>query len=419
MSLKHAADPERTATIERVGDPLIGKTIGERFVVMELLGRGGMGTVYRAHQNSLHRDVALKLLPPSFAFDPALVARFEREALLCARMRSDGIVAIYDFGKTEEGLMYIAMELVEGETLSDVIRNGLVDEVRALRLVASLCDALYTAHEAGVVHRDIKPSNLMVVATRSGREAIKVLDFGISWSSSLSRLTAPSTILGSAHSIAPESVSSEENTSPQSDLYAVGSVLFEMLTGEPPFGRDSLEVVLQRKLVEAAPALPNTFDPEVRHLCRELLARDPAQRPRDAHDVSARAREVAQRLEGPSTRRAPHSGLPSGAVVAGMALVAITAAALGLGATRRSPAAPRFDAQLRPIHVVQAVPAAPSEPSAPAPVEAAAKQAIEPSNEGPRERSPSKIQNTEAAPRSRSKKPSTPLISNDPFKSNP
>lgn len=200
-----------------------------------LIGRGGMGAVYRARQTNLDRDIALKVLPTTRAADPSFAERFVREAQSLARLSHPHIVTIYDFGETE-GLYYLIMEFVDGVNLRQLMEEG-IDSAQALRVVPQICDALAFAHERGIVHRDIKPENILV-----GRDGhVKIADFGLA--KLLDRavpdvsLTGQQDVLGTLNYMAPEQLERPREVDHRADIYSLGVVFYELLTGELPLGR--------------------------------------------------------------------------------------------------------------------------------------------------------------------------------------
>lgn len=309
-------------TLRRTGDPLIGTNVDGRFEVRGLLGKGGMGAVYLAYQPSVGREVALKVLHGHYQHEDELVKRFQREIHVCAQLNHPNVVTVYDAG-VSNGVLFMAMERLQGHSLGDLISHGPVPPARAAALAAQICDALAAAHERGIVHRDIKPSNVMVLDGPGGRELIKVLDFGIATIQSGERLTRTNGVLGSPNAIAPEVLKSAANVSPKADLYAVGTLLYELLTGEPPFGADSANAVFFRQVAESAPPLPETIPSGLRSLVASLTAIDPAKRPANASVVRERLLELAALSTLASTAPAPAAEAPSRRwlVIAAVALV--------------------------------------------------------------------------------------------------
>ncbi|HET7676676.1 MAG TPA: Stk1 family PASTA domain-containing Ser/Thr kinase [Candidatus Limnocylindrales bacterium] len=268
--------------------PDIGRLLGGRYRLVELLGEGGMATVYRAHDDRLSRDVAVKLLRPEYGRDAAFVARFRQEAQSAASLSHPNIVRVFDFGTDEAG-PYIVMELVEGQDLGEVLaERGALAPAAAARIALQVAEGLAAAHAHGIIHRDIKPGNIRL--DRRGRALL--LDFGIARAFSEAQLTLPGTTLGSVHYFSPEQARGETVTA-SSDLYSLGLVLFEMLTGQRPFGGDSAAAVAVARL-SAEPPVPSSrrggIPPALDAIVRKALAREPAQR-------FASAAALAQTLE--------------------------------------------------------------------------------------------------------------------------
>ncbi|MCX5200171.1 serine/threonine protein kinase [Streptomyces sp. NBC_00237] len=269
-----------------------GTVLGGRYALGERIGGGAMGEVWRAGDAVLERSVAVKILLPKLLEDPQFAARFRREAKLLASLGHPGIVDIHDYGEQDgagpddDRLAYIVMELVDGRPLDEVREDeGPMPAARALDLVAQALDALHTAHRGGIVHRDLKPSNLMLRA--DGR--ITVTDFGIAHSKAASRLTASHSVLGTALYIAPEQAEGLAIV-PASDLYSLGVVTYELLTGEPPFNGDTVLEIVLKHLREPAPALPDSFPAPVRDFVARALAKAPEERHADAATMAAAAR---------------------------------------------------------------------------------------------------------------------------------
>jgi len=265
---------------------MIGRALNGRYVLEEILGVGGMATVYRGHDRVLGRPVAVKVLNGGLADDPRFAERFGREAQHAAMLVHPRIVMVFDSG-VDEGSPYIVMELVHGRSLGQLLAEtpGLPVE-RAVGIAAAVCEALEVAHAAGLVHRDIKPGNIMI--THDG--GVKVVDFGIAHvSSSNSRLTQTATVLGTAAYLSPEQATAAE-VDGRTDLYAVGCVLVEMLTGEPPFTADA-PVAIAFKHVSEQPAPVSARRPDVPPsldaAVLRLLAKNPAERPADASGARA------------------------------------------------------------------------------------------------------------------------------------
>jgi eukaryotic-like serine/threonine-protein kinase len=260
------------------------RVLGGRYVLGEVLGTGGMATVWRARDEVLGREVAVKVLSPQLAADAGFVARFEREARHAAALSHPRLVTVFDCG-VDGGTAFIVMELVAGQTLRQVLDEvGALPAGEAVSIAAAVCEGLEVAHAAGLVHRDIKPAN---IALAGG--GVKVLDFGIARAEGTAGLTRTQTVLGTAAYLSPEQASGRE-AGPQSDLYSLGCVLFEMLTGAPPFTGDSA-VGLAYRHVHDDPGPPSARRPglptQVDWITTRLLAKDPTARPPGA--AAARA----------------------------------------------------------------------------------------------------------------------------------
>jgi serine/threonine-protein kinase len=276
--------------------------------LVERLGRGGMGEVWRAEHRLLARPAAIKLIRPEVlgGNDPearrTLVRRFEREAQATAMMRSRHTIALYDFGVSEDGTFYHVMELLDGLDLHALVRRyGPVPAERAVYLLCQVCDSLAEAHEAGLIHRDIKPAN--IYSCRHGREAdvVKVLDFGLvkhlePAAPGAELLTAGDLSGGTPAFMAPEQALGEDRVDARSDLYAVGCVAYWLLTGTLVFeGSTPLETIVMH--VHAQPDLPSrrteqSIPAELETLILTCLAKDPAARPQTADELAARLAAV-------------------------------------------------------------------------------------------------------------------------------
>jgi serine/threonine-protein kinase len=302
----------------------IGTVLGGRYRLVELLGQGGMATIYRARDNQLERDVAVKVLRPEYGADPDFIERFRNEAQSAASLNHPNVVAVHDFGTDPVG-PFIVMELVEGEDLSAIVRRtGALPPRAAARLVAQGARAVAAAHDRGFVHRDIKPGNMLV--TRESR--VKVADFGIARALSESALTLPGTTLGSVHYFSPEQARGEMAT-PASDIYSLGIVLYELLTGRRPWTGDTAAAIATARLTGAVPspsAAHSGIPPTLEVIVRRALAPDPAERFVSASDM-AEALESFLGEAGEGAR--PRSAAPEAPGVAGASAAAGMAAAAG------------------------------------------------------------------------------------------
>src|SRR5215467_13672147 len=262
------------------------------YQVLSLLGRGGMGEVYRARDTKLKRDVAIKTLPDEFLHDADRLSRFQREAEVLASLNHPNIAAIYDLQEAE-GSRFLVLELVEGETLADRIARGPIPIEETLQIAKSICEALETAHEQGIIHRDLKPANIKI--TPDGK--VKVLDFGLAkamestpattLSNSPTFLSAAASnagvILGTAAYMSPEQASGK-TVDKKTDLWAFGVVLMEMLTGRPVFEGETVSHVLASVLKDEPhwTSLPVNTPAPIRKLLRRCFEKDRKRRLADA-----------------------------------------------------------------------------------------------------------------------------------------
>src|SRR4249919_3586090 len=266
---------------------MTGHLFGDRYQVGDTLGFGGMSEVHRGRDLRLGRDVAIKVLRADLARDPSFQARFRREAQSAASLNHPNIVAVYDTGEdrfdgdpTGPAQPYIVMELVEGETLRDIVRSGrkLMPQ-RVTEIGSSILAALDYSHRHGIVHRDIKPGNVML--TMNG--TVKVMDFGIARAvaDSAATMTQTSSVLGTAQYLSPEQARGEK-VDARSDLYSTGCLLYELLTGRPPFVGDS-PVSVAYQHVRETPAPPSTLNPDVSVAIDAIVMKSLAKRVEDRY----------------------------------------------------------------------------------------------------------------------------------------
>jgi serine/threonine-protein kinase len=310
---------------------LAGRLFSNRYEVVRELAQGGMAEVYLARDQLLDRPVALKALFPEYAREPSFVERFRREAQAAANLNHPNIVAIYDWGQ-EAGTYFIVMEYVEGRSLRDLIRSEApVDPGQSAEIAAEIAAALGFAHRGGVVHRDVKPGNVLL--TRTGN--VKVTDFGIARAGTSDGLTQTGSVMGTATYFSPEQAQGQ-SVDGRSDVYALGVVLYEMVTGVPPFSGDS-PVSVAYKHVREAPVPPTQRNPEIPHDLEQIimtaLAKDPEQRYQTADDMRADLLRFR--------RGRPIAATPITAMVAEVPTTATAAAAKGAYAA--TVATPRVD----------------------------------------------------------------------------
>ncbi|MDB4928461.1 MAG: hypothetical protein JWM10_945 [Myxococcaceae bacterium] len=267
---------------------LCGQTIAGRYRIIRRLGEGGMGLVYQAIDERLEKAVAVKVLKEDFSKRQDVVARFTQEAKSAARIKHENVLDVTDYGKTEAGSYYIAMELLVGTDLADVLQKGdAITVERATDIAVQICRALSAAHSLGVVHRDMKPENVFLLNTNEGREVVKIVDFGIaqmkdSAGENTRKLTRTGMIFGTPEYMSPEQASGKQ-IDHRVDVYATGVILYEMFAGRVPFVGDTFMGVLTQHMFEAPPAIADlnpdtTVTPEFAAVIFKALAKDPNQR---------------------------------------------------------------------------------------------------------------------------------------------
>ena len=299
-SLYTSADlscPIDGATLEEVVDPLIGTTVGGRYRLIHRLGAGGMSCVYLARHVLIDRLVAVKTLRASLASSPDQRDRFMREARAVNRINHENIVEISDYGETPDGLCYLVMEFVPGDPLFRLLQSGPLPIDRALHIAEQIGRALARAHEMGVIHRDLKPENVLIVQRRHLADEVKVLDFGIAKILDAPSITGSQQIFGTPGYIAPEYIQSA-NIDGRSDLYSLGVLLYEMVTGELPFDYEFPGDLLIKHATSdpIPPSQRCPLPPCVEGLILRALERDPDDRFRDAHHFLAAAQAVRHEL---------------------------------------------------------------------------------------------------------------------------
>ncbi len=274
-----------TAVSPEGGDPLLGQVLGGRYRVLERMAAGGMGQVYRASHVRIASLCAVKVLYGDLATDGEMCKRFEREAEAASTLQSRYITRVLDFGETEGGLPYLVMELLSGVTLSAAIaRAGRMDETRVVRVVRRLLLGLSHAHERGVVHRDLKPDNVMLVSEDDEDDVPKILDFGIARLRAAPGVTMAGQVMGTPEYMAPEQFFGSD-VDARADLYALGVVMFEMLSGRAPFVANTPSAARELHLTAPPPALDREVSPGLSALLARLLAKKADDRPSSAREV--------------------------------------------------------------------------------------------------------------------------------------
>ncbi len=290
--------------LQALPDPLIGQLIAGRYLVSERIGAGGMGVVYRARHEVVGGDVALKFLSPQLAYEPANRARFLREARAANRINHEHIIDITDYGETDDGRVYLVMEYLVGVPLNEAIAQDALSIPRALGIAIQCARALARAHELDVVHRDIKPDNIYLLDGYE-RDFVKLLDFGLAHMKGELRVTTTGTVFGTPEYIAPEQARGAP-IHPSADLYSLGCVVFEMLTGQLPFQGSPPDLIV--KHLREPPPPPSRFRPDIGPdldaAVLRMLRKDPS-------DRFPSALELARALEGCLDRRGARGPLPS------------------------------------------------------------------------------------------------------------
>jgi serine/threonine-protein kinase len=264
------------------GELLPGDTLAGRYRIERLLGRGGMGAVYLAHDEVLGELVALKLISAAWAADEkALIDRFKREAAAARKVSSPNVVRIHDLGEARPGLLYLSMEYVPGKTLAEVIAaRGLIPIAECKDILCQICAGLGAAHDAGVIHRDLKPHNVLV----GERNAVKLIDFGLAKATAADGLTASGMLIGTPHYMSPEQIKGQ-SVSRASDIYSLGALAYHLYTGRPPFSGDNAIAVGFAHLSETPTppcALRAEIPESVERAILTALAKEPGQRPPSA-----------------------------------------------------------------------------------------------------------------------------------------
>lgn len=287
-------------------DPLVGRVFDGKYRLDEKLGGGGMGTVYRATHMLIERPVAVKVLSQRFVGDATAQQRFRREARASGRVQHPNAVTVNDFGATDDGWLYIVMELLEGQTLRDLLaREAPLDPARAVSFILQACGAVSAAHDAGLIHRDLKPANIFIEQRPNLAAVVKVLDFGVAkfaieeHDDDYKTLTQVGAIIGTPRYMSPEQCTGAAPLTPASDVYSLGILLYEMLTGSVPFSADTpLAVAL--KQVSEPPRPPSEIvastPAELERVVLHALAKDPSARPASADEFRRELHAVAVSL---------------------------------------------------------------------------------------------------------------------------
>ncbi len=302
-------DHVRLVVVDRPDIDRVGEVIAGRYHIKGVLGSGGMGTVYRAVQEPIGREVAIKILHPDLANDETFVSRFHTEAKAASVLVNPNTVTIHDFGQTDDGTLFLAMEHLNGVSLADRLSDGALPWKHAVAIGVQVCRALAEAHRKGIVHRDLKPENIMLSAADDGSAVVKVLDFGIAKmlevpGRSLTGVpvTQVGVIIGTPQYMSPEQARGGE-PNPASDLYALGIILFEAISGMAPFDDDEPIVTLSLHMRSPVPTLASPFGAvpfALSNLIGALLRKDPKSRPGPADDIGRSLKRMVGVLSFPA-----------------------------------------------------------------------------------------------------------------------
>src|SRR5215218_194743 len=290
--------PQRVTSPGKPVDPMLGRVIAGRYRLEARAGEGGMGVVYRARHVLIDRVVALKLIRPDLRGETHLRAWMLREARAANRVDHAHIIDIHDIGETEDGELYLVMEYLVGTALSQELSRGPMPIARAVDILEQMCAALARAHDLGVVHRDLKSDNILLTARGGRKDYVKILDFGLAAIARDPRLAPKGAVFGTPEYMSPEQARGEE-AGPQSDLYALGVLFFEMLTGQLPFRSDDRETLLEMQRSASAPkprSIKSDVNPAAEAICLRLLEKDVRKRYQDAHHLQEELKALQRSL---------------------------------------------------------------------------------------------------------------------------
>ena len=324
---------------------LVGTVIADRYHVLKKLGEGGMGQVYLAEHLRMKRKSAVKVMHPSMTSDADAIGRFNREASNACQIDHPNVAAIYDFGETTDGLVYLAMEFIDGASLQDILRTeGSLPPARVAQIVRQIADGLHAAHELGIVHRDLKPDNVLIAPTADATDRVKVVDFGISKANEDGQtVTRTGQVVGTPAYMSPEQLT-DDTLDRRSDVYTLAIVAFHLLTGRLPFRSESTQAAMLTRLTEPPLTLATVrpdvgWPPELQRVFDRTIVLDIAQRPGTApafaaaladalsagapmlNDVKTVLADAAPHPSPPITPGALNFPLPSGVMPAELARI--------------------------------------------------------------------------------------------------
>jgi serine/threonine protein kinase len=317
-NVKFCPNDGQTLRAKAASADLVGQVVADRYHIIKKLGEGGMGAVYLGEHVKMGRKSAIKVMMASMAHDPDAVARFNREASNASRISHPNVCQIFDFGETSDGLIYLAMEFIEGKSLKDLVEHeGAIPAVRAAHIIRQSADALQAAHDLGIVHRDIKPDNIMLCQGRDGSDVVKVVDFGIARAvggdEEGQKVTKTGLVVGTPEYMSPEQLSGDKLDG-RSDIYSLGLVLYRMITGTLPFQADSAQETMIKRLTDDPMPLAEArtdidFPPKLQLVMNTALARSAVERYQQASEFGRDAMDSVAGMAMPSTRvQVAHEG---------------------------------------------------------------------------------------------------------------
>jgi len=277
-------------------DPFVGKVIDGRYEIQQRVGEGGMGVVYKARQMSIDRVIALKMLNQQMQGDQTWVQRFYNEAKACSRLQHPNTIRMFDFGQTQDGRLFMTMEFLDGQSLRDVLQRGPIAPQRVVKILIQCCASLAEAHSIGIIHRDIKPDNVFLLNMAGSPDFVKLLDFSVAKLLEGDRMkTQAGVVFGTPQYMSPEQGRGLPLDA-RSDLYALGVLAFEMLTGNVPFNDDNPMTVIQMHLHGAIPPMPDSVPYSVQAIVRRAMEKEPGRRYQSSGEMMQHCQQVFAEL---------------------------------------------------------------------------------------------------------------------------
>ncbi|MEZ4401754.1 MAG: serine/threonine-protein kinase [Kofleriaceae bacterium] len=342
-------------------DPLVGKVFDGRYEILARIGEGGMGVVYKARQVSIDRVIAIKVLNPQMAADPSWVQRFSNEARACSRLQHPNTIRMFDFGQTSDGRFFMTMEFLEGMVLRSAINAQPMAPNRVMKILIQCCASLAEAHSIGIIHRDIKPDNVFLLNMAGSPDFVKLLDFSVAkllQEGGGGMKTQAGVVFGTPQYMSPEQGRGLPLDA-RSDLYALGILGYEMVTGRVPFNDDNPMTVLQMHLRAELPPMPQSVPMNVQNVIRRVLDKEPGRRYQSAGEMMQACQQVFAELSGgvgigvggggaPKTMIAPGPNMAGGPPMPGMAPPMAPTPMAPPGAMAPPPGAPGWNPQMAP-----------------------------------------------------------------------